>query len=53
VKRTLGTTTTYYIYDGEKPIVEYTSGAVVTAKNLYGAMPTRRDHDDDALVVAN
>jgi RHS repeat-associated protein len=36
VKRTLGTTTTYYIYDGEKPIVEYTSGGVVTAKNLYG-----------------
>jgi RHS repeat-associated protein len=34
VKRTLNGTTTYYIYDGEKPILEYTNGAVVT--NLYG-----------------
>jgi RHS repeat-associated protein len=34
VKRTLNGISTYYIYDGEKPILEYTNGAVVT--NLYG-----------------
>ncbi len=34
VKRTLNGATTYYIYDGEKPILEYTNGTV--AKNLYG-----------------
>lgn len=35
VSRTLNGTT-YYIYDGEKPIVEYSSAGVINAKNLYG-----------------
>jgi RHS repeat-associated protein len=30
------TTTTYYIYDGEKPVVEFDSTGAVTARNLYG-----------------
>jgi RHS repeat-associated protein len=36
VKRTLNGATTYYIYDGEKPILEYSSAGAITAKNLYG-----------------
>lgn len=36
VKRTLNGATTYYIYDGEKPIVEYNSTGSILAKNLYG-----------------
>ena len=37
VKRTLNGLTTYYIYDGEKPILEYRSSDLShPAKNLYG-----------------
>jgi RHS repeat-associated protein len=36
VKRTLNGTTTYYIYDGEKPVVEYNSSGTVIARNVYG-----------------
>jgi len=37
VKRTLNGMTTYYIYDGEKPILEYRSGDLSNpAKNVYG-----------------
>lgn len=37
VKRTLNGFTTYYIYDGEKPIVEYRSSDLShPAKNVYG-----------------
>jgi RHS repeat-associated protein len=37
VKRTLNGFTTYYIYDGEKPILEYRSGNLNNpAKNVYG-----------------
>jgi RHS repeat-associated protein len=37
VKRTLNGLTTYYIYDGEKPILEYRSGNLNNpAKNVYG-----------------
>gem|GEM_PF-3126379 len=37
VKRTLNGLTTYYIYDGEKPILEYRSTDLSNpAKNLYG-----------------
>ena len=37
VKRDLnGTTTTYYIYDGEKPIVEYNSSGTIIARTVYG-----------------
>src|SRR5438128_1075404 len=36
VKRTLNSVITYYVYDGEKPIVEYSSPTAITAKNLYG-----------------
>ena len=37
MKRTLNGLTTYYIYDGEKPIVEYRSSDLShPAKNLYG-----------------
>ena len=36
VSRTLNGATTYYIYDGEKPIVEYNSAGSVVARNLYG-----------------
>jgi len=36
VKRTLNGATTYYIYDGEKPIVEYTSAGTIVARNVYG-----------------
>jgi RHS repeat-associated protein len=36
VSRTLNSATTYYIYDAEKPIVEYNSAGAVVARNLYG-----------------
>jgi RHS repeat-associated protein len=37
VKRTLtGGPTTYYIYDGEKPILEYATAAVSVGVNVYG-----------------
>ncbi len=36
VKRTLNGATTYYIYDGEKPIVEYNSAGTIVGRNLYG-----------------
>jgi RHS repeat-associated protein len=37
VKRTLnGVTTTYYVYDGEKPILEYTSTGSIAGNNVYG-----------------
>jgi RHS repeat-associated protein len=36
VKRTLNTTTTYYIYDGEKPIVEYDANGTSVGVNVYG-----------------
>jgi RHS repeat-associated protein len=36
VQRTLNGTTTYYIYDGEKPIVEYNLVGSVIGRNLYG-----------------
>jgi RHS repeat-associated protein len=37
VKRSLNRMTTYYIYDGEKPILEYRSGDLShPAKNVYG-----------------
>jgi RHS repeat-associated protein len=38
VKRTLNNNVvTYYVYDGEKPILEYTNVGVIAAKNLYGS----------------
>jgi YD repeat-containing protein len=36
VKRTLNNVTTYYVYDGEKPILEYSSTGVIVGRNLYG-----------------
>ncbi len=36
VKRILNGTATYYIYDGEKPIVEYNSSGTIVARNVYG-----------------
>jgi RHS repeat-associated protein len=37
VKRTLGSVTTYYVYDGEKPILDYKSNDLThPAKNVYG-----------------
>jgi RHS repeat-associated protein len=37
VKRTVNNiTTTYYVYDGEKPILEYSSTGAVVGRNLYG-----------------
>jgi RHS repeat-associated protein len=36
VSRTFNNNTTYFIYDGEKPIVEYSSTGTVVARNLYG-----------------
>jgi RHS repeat-associated protein len=36
VKRTLNGTTTFYICDGEKPIVEYNSSGTIIARNVYG-----------------
>ena len=35
VKRTWNGNSTYYIYDGEKPILEYMSNGAL-ARNLYG-----------------
>ena len=35
VKRTLNANTAYYIYDGERPILEYWSGIII-ASNVYG-----------------
>jgi RHS repeat-associated protein len=36
VKRTLNGAVTYYIYDGEKPILEYTAGGALAGFNVYG-----------------
>jgi RHS repeat-associated protein len=36
VKRKLNNTTTYYVYDGEKSILEYNGGGALYARNLYG-----------------
>ena len=36
VKRTMNGTTTYYLYDGEKPIMEYKADSSIAAKNVYG-----------------
>jgi RHS repeat-associated protein len=36
VKRTLNGAVTYFIYDGEKPILEFDSGGNVVGWNLYG-----------------
>ncbi len=36
VKRTLNGTDTYYIYDGEKPILEYNGSGTRVGFNLYG-----------------
>jgi RHS repeat-associated protein len=36
VKRTRNNVTTYYIYDGEKAILEYNSGGTLVGRNLYG-----------------
>jgi RHS repeat-associated protein len=36
VKRKLNNATTYYVYDGEKPILEYNGGGALFARNLYG-----------------
>jgi RHS repeat-associated protein len=37
VKRTLNSAITYYIYDGEKPILEYNSAGAIVGRNLYGS----------------
>ena len=36
VKRTLNGTTTFYIYDGERPILEYKSSGALAGSNVYG-----------------
>ena len=36
VQRDLNGTTTYYIYDGERPILEYTSSTGIVGRNVYG-----------------
>ena len=36
VKRDLNGVTTYYIYDGERPIVEYNFSGTIIARNVYG-----------------
>jgi RHS repeat-associated protein len=36
VKRKRNNVTTYYIYDGEKPILEYNSAGSLVGRNLYG-----------------
>ncbi len=36
VKRTLNGVVTYYVYDGEKPILEYNSAGGLAGWNLYG-----------------
>jgi YD repeat-containing protein len=37
VKRTLNGVTTYYVYDGEKPIVEFFANDTAAGANLYGS----------------
>lgn len=41
VVRTLNGVVTSYIYDGEKPILEYNGANVKTAANVYGRGSTR------------
>ena len=36
VKRTVNGLTNYYIYDGEKPILEYNPSAQIIGRNVYG-----------------
>jgi RHS repeat-associated protein len=36
VRRTMNGVSTVYIYDGEKPILEYNAAGTLIAKNLYG-----------------
>jgi RHS repeat-associated protein len=36
VKRTLNGVTTYYVYDGEKPVLEYNTSGGIVGRNLYG-----------------
>ena len=36
VKRTLNGVTIYYVYDGEKPVLEYNSSGTIVGRNLYG-----------------
>ena len=36
VKRTIRGVTNYYVYDGEKPILEYNSSAALVGRNVYG-----------------
>jgi RHS repeat-associated protein len=36
VKRTRNNVTTFYIYDGEKAILEYNSAGAIVGRNLYG-----------------
>jgi RHS repeat-associated protein len=36
VKRKLNNVTTFYIYDGEKPILEYNSAGSLVGRNVYG-----------------
>jgi RHS repeat-associated protein len=36
VKRIVNGVTTHYIYDGEKPVLEYNSGGAIIARNVYG-----------------
>ena len=36
VKRTLNGVTIYYVYDGEKPILESNSSGAIAGRNLYG-----------------
>jgi RHS repeat-associated protein len=36
VKRDLNGTTTYYIYDGEKPILDYSTSGSIVGRNVYG-----------------
>jgi YD repeat-containing protein len=36
VKRTLNNVATYYVYDGEKPLLEYNSAGTIVGRNVYG-----------------
>ena len=36
MKRTLNGVTIYYVYDGEKPVLEYNSSGTIVGRNLYG-----------------
>jgi hypothetical protein len=36
VKRTFNGGIIYFVYDGEKPILEYNSAGAVVGRNLYG-----------------